>query len=293
MKNNSIRFLLVVSVLLLLTACANTTEAPVDTRPTDNAYKVASVSGYGYEPEPVTKGYHTVVKGDTLYSIAWRYGLDYRDIAGWNNVSSDYVIYPEQRLRLTPDPQAQARIPEPSMPVGNNVRNNPNQLIIETVKPSGTTEPLEPESVKSGSIKSQTPKPNSVKSTPVLSKGALSWKWPTSGELLRSNSPVAQKGVDITGREGQQVLAAEDGVVVYSGSGLLGYGKLIIIKHNETYLSAYAHNQMMQVKEGDMVNSGQVIGTMGKGNKGQPLLHFEIRKDGKPVDPLQYLPARS
>jgi lipoprotein NlpD len=104
---------------------------------------------------------------------------------------------------------------------------------------------------------------------------------------------MAQKGLDISGSEGQDVHAAADGIVVYSGSGLLGYGKLIIIKHNDKLLSAYAHNQLMQVKEGDSVDAGQKISTMGKDNKGQALLHFEIRVDGNPVDPLQYLPARS
>jgi lipoprotein NlpD len=124
-------------------------------------------------------------------------------------------------------------------------------------------------------------------------QGPIKWRWPAYGNLIRSNTPIAQKGLDISGDEGQDIMAAADGVVVYSGSGLLGYGKLIIIKHDDTYLSAYAHNQMIHVKEGDNVSAGQKIGTMGRGNRGEPLLHFEIRKDGKTVDPIRYLPARS
>ncbi len=293
MGHISYKQLIIVVAVTSLCSCS-TPQAPVDSRPTDSAYRAAPVSGNSYEPEPVSKGFHQVVRGDTLYSISWRYGLDYRDIANWNNISGNYVIYPGQKLRLL-SPAGVVTRPlkeEPEIkayPLGDpsaKQPGNPNQLILEDVTPIPGTGPLEPQPVKSDPVRSEPVKP-----LPVLNQGMLAWQWPTRGKVIRSNSPIAQKGLDISGREGQQVTAAADGVVVYSGSGLLGYGKLIIIKHNETYLSAYAHNQMIQVKEGDTVNSGQIIGTMGKGNKGQPLLHFEIRKDGKPVDPLQYLPA--
>ena len=276
---------------IILCSCS-TTQAPVDSRATDSAYRAAPVSGSAYDPEPVSKGFHEVVKGDTLYSISWRYGLDYRDIALWNDISGEYIIYPGQKLGLKAsagivtrplkeEPEITAYpLPDPSKPV------NSNQLIVEEIKPSPVTKPQ-----VTGPVNTEQVKSGPVRSVPALNQGKFSWQWPTKGKLIRSNSPVAQKGLDITGTEGQPVTAAATGVVVYSGSGLLGYGKLIIIKHNETYLSAYAHNQMIQVKEGDAVSAGQTIGTMGQGNKGQPLLHFEIRKDGKPVDPLQYLPA--
>lgn len=290
------KHLIITAVSSILCACFTVTEAPVDTRQTGSAYPPAPVSGFSYEPEPVTRGFHQVAEGDTLYSISWRYGLDYRDIALWNNISGNYVIYPGQKLALVaPKGGAVSRPlqedPEVKViPLDDPSRRkpaNPNQLIVEDVTPQTDAKGPPKQPVQTASINPQ-PKPATAFNlrTPM-------WRWPTTGELLRSNSPVARKGVDITGREGQQVHAAADGVVVYSGSGLLGYGKLIIIKHNETYLSAYAHNQVIQVKEGDAVKGGQQIGTMGKGNKGQPLLHFEIRKDGKPVDPLQYLPART
>lgn len=285
--------LIIVVAISSLCSCA-TTQAPVDSRHTDSAYRAAPVSGNSYEPEPVSKGFHQVAKGDTLYSIAWRYGLDYRDIASWNNISANYVIYPGQKLHLMSPAgvvirplKAEAEIK--AYPIGDPSAQppvNPDQLVLEDVTTIPATEPLEHQPVKTDQVRSQP-----VKALAGLNQGMFAWQWPTRGQVIRSNSPVAQKGLDISGREGQQVMAAADGVVVYSGSGLLGYGKLIIIKHNETYLSAYAHNQIIQVKEGDTVSSGQSIGTMGKGNKGQPLLHFEIRKDGKPVDPLQYLPA--
>jgi len=120
----------------------------------------------------------------------------------------------------------------------------------------------------------------------------IKWRWPTRGTLVKLNSPTLQKGVNITGRTGQAILAAAGGDVVYSGSGLLGYGKLIIIKHNDVYLSAYAHNEEILVQEGTRVSSGQKIATMGKDSDQRPLLHFEIRKEGKPVDPLKHLPEQ-
>lgn len=297
MRHTIYKHLISIAASSVLGACFSVTEAPVDSRPTDSAYKPAPVSGFSYEPEPVTKGFHQVVKGDTLYSISWRYGLDYRDLALWNNVSGNYVIYPGQKLSLVApvggavtrplqqDPDVKViplEDPSGKQPV------NPNQLIIEDMSPpSANVKPVTPP-VQTATLSNLPPK-----SLPVPNQGVLTWRWPTDGQMIRSNSPVTRKGVDIGGREGQQVVAAADGVVVYSGSGLLGYGKLIIIKHNDTYLSAYAHNQVIKVNEGDTVRGGQMIGTMGKGNRGQPLLHFEIRKDGKPVDPLQYLPARS
>jgi len=296
-SSKKVRFAGAVFYCVALGGCFTNTEAPVDSRPTDSAYRAASVSGFSYEPESVTRGFHQVIAGDTLYSISWRYGLDYRDIATWNDISGNYVIYPGQKLNLVPPAGAAVVRPlrEESVakvyPLEDPAampRTNPGQISIEVVKQKPASPPTPPVPVVTAPVK-----PGPVKNQSVLNQTGFSWRWPTTGELLHSNSPVAQKGIDIAGREGQQIQAAANGVVVYSGSGLLGYGKLVIVKHNETYLSAYAHNQMIQVKEGDTVNAGQVIGTMGKSTKGQSLLHFEIRKDGKPVDPLQYLPARS
>ena len=120
----------------------------------------------------------------------------------------------------------------------------------------------------------------------------LVWQWPTLGKIVKLDSPIAKKGMNIEGKAGQPIKAAESGEVVYSGSGLLGYGKLIIIKHNEVFLSAYAHNNDILVKEGESVSTGQKIATMGRGNYSKPILHFEIRIDGKPVDPLKHLPSK-
>ena len=250
---------LIIAILsIFISACSSIAVAPVDSRNSGELYRPAPVNTY--DPEPVTRGFHEVVQGDTLYSISFRYGLDYREVSRWNNISEGYVIYPGQRLRLIPS-SADKLVP-------------PSSSIAKPGPGSSIAEPLPPP-------------------RPITGQKIVKWGWPTNGNIIASNSPIAQKGVDITGTEGQDIEAAAEGIVVYSGSGLLGYGKLIIIKHNETFLSAYAHNQVMQVKEGDTVNAEQIIGKMGKGSKGTPLLHFEIRREGKPVDPLQYLPTRS
>lgn len=275
---------LLVLMCALPASCA-TVEAPVDHRPTGSAYSPAPVSNY--DPEPASKGFHEVDRGDTLYSIAFRYSLDYRDVARWNDVSSPYVIYPGQRLRLIPAESPRAGAGAPARPA-DRPAGKPQPLIITNV-PDPAAAPPRP------AARDNTPPPAPRASVPgpLTNRADISWRWPTAGRIVSSGGPIAQKGLNISGREGQPVEAAADGVVVYSGSGLLGYGKLIIIKHNDTYLSAYAHNQIMQVKEGDRVSAGQRIGTMGRGSRGEPELHFEIRKDGKPVDPLAFLPDRS
>jgi lipoprotein NlpD len=254
---------------LFLISCSTKSVAPVDNRKTAELYHAAPVTSY--DPEPVTKGFHEVIDGDTLYSISWRYGIDYRDVAAWNKISSNFVIYPGQRLWLIPG-RAPASKTITSTPVISGTSKPPS---ISSSKPKSSASPIQ-----------QRPRP-------VINQQAIQWRWPTIGRIIKSNTPIAQKGLDISGNEGQEIQAAADGVVVYSGSGLLGYGNLIIVKHNETYLSAYAHNKVMRVKEGDMIKAGQGIGNMGKSSRGQVLLHFEIRKDGKTVDPLQYLPSQS
>jgi lipoprotein NlpD len=285
MRYISEKLFVITIAFTLLSSCSSRGVAPVDSRATDGAYRAAPVSGNPYAPQPVTTGFYQVVRGDTLYSISWRYGFDYRDVARWNNIPNPYIIYPGQRIRLTPD-----NLPVPaSASQGASTRpaqipsaQNQPEFISTLPTPTDTARPAPP------------PPQRTTPAPPVTtSLGPINWRWPTTGNIVRTNTPIAQKGLDISGREGQDINAAADGVVVYSGSGLLGYGKLIIIKHNDTYLSAYAHNQVIQVNEGDMVKVGQKIGTMGRGNRGEPLLHFEIRRDGQPVDPLQYLPTRS
>lgn len=201
---------------------------------------------------------YTVREGDTLFSIAWRNDLDYRDLAAWNNIEDPSRIRPGQQLSLRPAPgdrSSSQRPPSPSRP----------------------SEPAE--------------RP-SRESPPVQSDSDLQWDWPARGELIGRFGQDDNRGIDISAREGSPVRSAAAGEVVYSGSGLTGYGQLIIIKHTDTYLSAYAHNSRLLVEEGDSVSTGQRIADMGRapGSDNRPRLHFEIRRNGEPVDPLSRLP---
>ena len=200
------------------------------------------------------KGYHTVRKGETLYSIAWQYGYDVRDLARWNRIRAPYTIYPQQKLRL-------------KSPVTSAAKK--------------TAKPRVPKASKKQRADSKYTK-------------KISWQWPTKGKIIGKYSArdSGKKGLDIAGKKGQRVFAAAIGRVVYSGSGLRGYGKLIIIKHNDTYFSAYAHNNRLFVTEGKKVTKGQHIADMGSSAAQRVMLHFEVRRNGKPVDPLRYLPGR-
>jgi len=255
------RHLLILAVVLvLLDGCAGPVRAPVinrDSRVHNRApVSLGPSAAAATESAPAR---HRVHRGDTLYSIAFRYGLDYRDLARWNNIPSPYTIYPGQVLRLHP---RASRPRHPAPPTHTHV------------------------------AKTHTAAHTGKRRRHATAASGIKWQWPTSGTLMDSNTPTSKKGIDITGKTGQSVKAAAGGSVVYSGSGLLGYGKLIIIKHNDTFLSAYAHNDRILVKEGDRVTGGQEIATMGIGNDGEPVLHFEIRKNGKPVDPLARLPKQ-
>jgi lipoprotein NlpD len=213
-------------------------------------------------------GEHRVSRGETLYSIAWRYGLDYRELARRNNIAPPYTIFPTQRLRLDAGaagspPASRSQAPASASP---------------------------PPAVRSEK-RTSTPSPRASTPAPV---GAVEWRWPAQGKILvpfNGNNGL-NKGIDIDGNLGQPVIAAAPGQVVYAGIGLRGYGKLLIIKHNDTYLSAYAHNQRLLVQEGDVVKAGQRVANMGSSGADRVKLHFEVRRDGTPVDPLGYLPRR-
>ncbi|MCH7735432.1 MAG: peptidoglycan DD-metalloendopeptidase family protein [Chloroflexi bacterium] len=208
---------------------------------------------------------YTVREGDTLYSIAFRYGLDYRDLARRNGIGRDYTIYPGQALRLRGEAVAATRASS----------GTPNT----TTRPTTTrTSPL--------------PATAGPTSTPVRS--SFEWLWPAAGEVVHGfeGSDSTSKGIDISGRRASDVRATAAGRVVYAGSGLRGYGRLIIVKHDETFISAYAFNRRLLVQEGDEVAAGEQIAEMGQGPDDTPMLHFEIRVDGRAVDPMHYLPDR-
>jgi lipoprotein NlpD len=205
---------------------------------------------------------YTVKRGDTLYSIGWAIKQDYKTVAKWNGIRSPYVITPGQGLRMYPPKQKSTAQGKTSY------------------KKSTSTAKTTKKSKSKTSYQSKAPQ-GKVKR----------WRWPTVSRSVatRFNPSSGKDGIDIAGKHGDAIYASADGQVVYAGSGLRGFGKLIIIKHNKTYLSAYAHNQSILVAEGQSIKAGKKIGKMGGSGKGSARLHFEIRKNGKPVNPSNYL----
>ena len=206
-----------------------------------------------------TQVHHFVKSGETLYAVSFYYGVDYHDVARWNNIKPPYIIKPGQRLRMAP-------------PVGE-ARQVTRPKAVDVTRPagSGATMPDRPSA-----------------------SAAPQWRWPAPGKLANtfSDRDNGRKGIDIINREGTPVRAAAGGKVVYAGTGLARYGNLIIIKHSGKYLSAYAHNRKVFVQEGDEVSAGQMIAEMGRNPSSQSMLHFEIRAYGQPVDPQRYLPKK-
>jgi len=212
---------------------------------------------------------HVVGPGETVYSLALRYDIDYRKLSAINELNNDYQIFYGQVLKL------EGEVPKPPVATSNR----------QVATRSSTTPAVQ------SRPKNQTPIRPEVHSEPIY-KGPLSWQWPVKGEVLErfQVGDGLNKGIDIRGKLGEPVLAAAPGEVVYSGTGLRGYGKLVIVKHSEQLLSAYAHNRVLVVAEGDKVKAGQKIAEVGSSGTDSVKLHFEIRRDGKPVDPLHYLP---
>ncbi len=233
--------------------------------------------------------YHTVEPGDTLYSIAWTYGQDYRLIAQWNGLSPPYTIYPGRRIRIAPPPDfAKWRGRGKGSANGTKTVEAPAAPPPQAKAYPRQRREMPPPVGRPLSV----PAPESPARPAAGGASPIEWQWPVSGrpKLITNGSGQLRSGIDIKGRRGQPVYAAAAGKVVYSGSGLIGYGKLIILKHDNHYLSAYAHNWELLVKEGEQVAKGAQIAKMGSSSADQVMLHFEIRRNGKPVDPLRYLP---
>ena len=229
---------------------------------------------------------YVVRKGDTLYSISFRYGMDYRDLARANGIGPPYTIYVGQKLKLRgATTTQQTRV----------AASQPKATAPKSVPKTQTATAPPPKSVPKTSAAAK-PAESSSKPIPPAPSGTANpaWRWPTKGPLLSSfsDAEATRKGIKIAGKAGQDVIASAAGRVVYSGNGLPRYGNLLIIKHNDVYLSAYAHNDQLLVKEGEVVKSGQKIATMGRTGTQRDQLHFEIRRNGKPIDPMRFLPKR-
>lgn len=320
-------FIRLTGILLVLTlvGCGSSGRAPVEDRRGNSAVKV-----------------YQVQRGDTLYSIAFRYGLDYRKVAEVNSIPDPYIIYPGQHLYLwqvassplivSPPPQSPAPVVSgnPGLPAAYT----PSPVIVTAVPgiaaPPVSQVAMPPSPVYQGGnpgpgsaaqsggstagVKPVVPPATATTAPPVVAAAPVpaprpaaaprptraptpgarvtSWRWPSSGSVTRRYSSSVHKGIDIGGNRGDPVYAVADGTVVYAGTGIVGFGELIILKHNDVYISAYGHNSRLRVREGDVVGVGQIIAEKGSSGTDTVKLHFEIRKEGKPIDPLKLLPKR-
>jgi lipoprotein NlpD len=292
-----------------LSACVSSTPAPVHND--------------GRSLREPAKAYRIVVPGDTLFSIAWESGKDYHQLAEWNNINDAYVIKPGQRIRLTAPTGSNAReqithkqsvtryrvrqgdtiysiarrlgLSPKALAAANGLKNYriyPGQVLH--VSSAGGSHRVK--QAKAGRIRSKnlnkTAKISRKSKKPIRPyKGG--WRWPTDGRLVgRYTGKGKKKGIEIAGKRGQAIIAAAKGKVVYQGSGLRGYGRLLILKHNDDYLSAYAHCENIYAKEGDVIKQGTRIATMGDSGTDRVKLHFEIRYRGNPVNPLKHLPRQ-
>ena len=289
-------------LLLGLAACTASGPAPVSDRSGRAAGKPEAARPLTPQIAASTNGLHTVQRGDTLYAIAFANGLDYREIAIWNQLESADRILVGQVLRLTPPSGAIEIKPlddEPA-PRARSLTEPPElrepQAVLLPYSEANWAQVSSPRPV--AAIAPTAVKPAPVAATPPDASPAAnamvdSWLWPADGTLAGRFGAAGGKGIDIVGQRNAPVKAVAPGKVVYSGSGLRGYGRLLIVKHAGEYLSAYAHNETILVKEGELVTAGQRIALMGDSDADRVKLHFEIRRYGKPLDPLIYLPERS
>ena len=278
--SNKVKFLTACVICLMMAACSRSIHAPVGSRrnkadspPSSRttAGRSEVIGSYSASKADV----YVVRRGDTVFSIAGRNGIGFRQLAKINGIRFPYIIRIGQRLRLKSEPEAAVvTAPVVTAPVAKVSKPKP-------VKPAPTV------------VQKKEEKPAPPKAEPVISFDSK-WQWPTRGRLLRGYRPnePGKKGIYIGGHSGQPVKAAASGKVVYVGSGLVGYGRLIIIRHDEYLLSTYGHNSELLVEEGEYVKAGQMIAKMGSSSIGRNELYFEIRKEGKPVDPSKYLPKQ-
>ncbi|MBK8119024.1 MAG: peptidoglycan DD-metalloendopeptidase family protein [Sulfuritalea sp.] len=309
--------LILVMLLPVIGGCASHAPVPVESRAgaAPAAVKPPATAAIAADSRAT---YYTVKKGDTLYSIALDNGQDYKDVAAWNNLDNPNLIKPGQQLRVTP-PDSGAPVavtkavtssaPEEVKPAVASATTNTETLkrepkggklaysdeaLAKARQGDASARPAEAKSeTKPAEAKSEV-KPADAKPAekPAVTGDEVEWMWPASGKLIAAFADGGGKGVDIAGKAGDPVLAAAGGVVSYAGAGLRGYGNLVVLRHNASYLSVYAHNSKILVKEKQTVSRGQKIAEMGSTDAESPRLHFEIRRQGKPADPQKFLPAR-
>jgi lipoprotein NlpD len=306
------RLALLTLCLGILSACSTETrQAPIVDRPaTASAPRFRPVTpspSASDDVKPDARGTYTVRRGDTLLRIALDHGQNYRDLIAWNNLSDPNDIKVGEQLRVAPPERnvASAAAAVVTSPISMPGADKPAALPRKSA-PRGDKKPFS-DSNLADAEKGDNPKAvDVVKPAPAgvgtaLAAGStvtasddekLSWMWPSDGRIVATFDEGKNKGIDIAGKMGQQVMAAGSGKVMYAGSGIRGYGNLVIVKHSNNLLSAYAHNRTILVKEGQNVTKGQAIAEMGDSDADTVKLHFEIRQQGKPVDPSKFLPSR-
>ena len=247
---------LLAALVLLLTGCSG-------------GYAPVSDQSLGSRPEPtrLASGEYRVQSGDTLFGIAFKLGVDPRELQRTNNIRDKNRIFVGQVLKTEPAPKAQQSLAQKT----TSTKTKKNSQNVVSSKPETT--------------------PNK---RVVAAATNIKWRWPHDGKVLAgyASAEGGNKGLDISGKIGDPVVAAAEGTVVYAGSGLLGYGNLVIISHSQEFLSAYAHNSRILVRENQKVKQGELVAEIGNTGASVPMLHFEVRRDGRPVDPLRYLPKR-
>ena len=266
LSTDGLRVLLVLAVAFCLAACST----PPRTKQATITDRSSNIGATVPTPDAVPPGFYRVKRGDTLLRIALDNGQSYRDIAAWNNITDPNLIEVDQLLRVRPPP-------------GPRVSTKP----IEPLKPADSKD------TKPAADKKAAPKKVEEKEVAEAKADAvdppIKLSWPAKGKVVEEFSEGKNKGIDIAGKLGEPIQAASDGKVVYAGNSLRGYGNLVIVKHDNTYLTAYAHNRSLLVKEGDSVRKGQRIAEMGDSDANMVKLHFEVRVNGKPVNPMQFL----
>lgn len=306
-SGQSMRWLVAMGVVALLSACGSRVinHAPIEVRtPATNVESGVAVLPAAQQPpgfENAGKpGYYTVKPGDTMIRIGMETGQSWRDIARWNNLTNPNLIEVGQVLRVAPPvvgPVPPATVLATAKPAASNGAVIPAPAQAAMTQGGATVTPVAPSGVTATAVAPVTVTPTAVPPAQgaigaATAEDEVAFIWPASGAVLSGFDEPKNKGLDIGGAAGDPVLAAADGRVVYVGSSLRGYGNLIILKHNNTYLTAYAHNQTLLVKEDQTVRKGQKIAEMGSSDADRIKLHFEVRRQGKPVDPAKYLPPR-
>jgi lipoprotein NlpD len=288
MKSKSIVKWCALVPALAVVACMSQRPAPVvDRSGRSPAAAIPTPAAAPSIARAAKDGIYVAQRGDTLANVALAFGVDQKDLARWNGIAEPGVLIPGQTLRVTPladvvtvSPvmgSGQAEVRPLSAPgaqgPGAPVPLPPTAATVPTVPPVAASSPTPPEPTRAPSA-------------------SLPWLWPTSGKVIETFDDPRNKGIDIAGNEGAPVQAAADGEVVYVGSAVRGYGNLVIVRHSDDFITAYAHNRKVLVAEKQTVKRGQAIAELGRSDADRPKLHFEIRHQGKPVDPLKYLPAR-